>query len=911
MDDDNNGGARAISSSSLHSEPQREDREEASDNGDQRVYLVPFRWWKEAQDSSSPDVKKGIPYAACPSSQYGGPMKIFNNIFSSDIAFNLRKEDALSCNAESDESGESCRDYAMVPGDMWLETLKWHSNSKSSSKERKGFTAAEDDMSDVYPLQLRLSVLWETNVVAVKVSKKENSVECFRRACKIFNMDEPTTLLFLTDKNKNFKESQKQTEQDLLLELQVYGLSDSFRNRGAKKDDAGTYTYGTSYLMNGSTTNSSSSSARSSSSKLLGNSFETGTLGLTGLQNLGNTCFMNSALQCLAHTPKLVDYFLGDYKREINSENPLGMKGEIASSFGDLMKKLWAPGATPLAPRTFKLKLAHFAPQFSGFNQHDSQELLAFLLDGLHEDLNRVKCKPYVEAKDSDGRPDEEVADEYWKNHLARNDSIIVDICQKELKALISVLERSQFILSFLDYLKMPVYLATYLHQGQYRSTLACPICRKVSVTFDPFMYLSLPLPSSSMRTMTLTVIKADGSSKPSPFTVTVPKNGKFDDLIQALSTACSLGVDETFLVAEIYNNRIIRFLEEPTDSLSLIRDNDQLIAYRLAKDDKEAPLFVFMHQLAEEKFIAGKLTPSWRAFGVPLVSRQSFTDGSGIRSTYAKLIAPFRVTYQDSGENIDSLDISDTSNFRLSGSPDTSDKKETDADSSNDFQFHFSNEKGSETGSEIGMGELEKPVFMPERLYVLVSWSDKMVKLHNVEPLNLLPEVFKSGFFTKRPQESISLYKCLEAFLKEEPLGPDDMWYCPVCKKHCQAGKKLDLWRLPEVLVIHLKRFSYSRFLKNKLETYVDFPIHDLDLSGYITQKGEQSHHRYILYAISNHYGSMGGGHYTAFVHHGGDKWYDFDDSHVSPISVDKIKTSAAYVLFYRRVEKAGPNPL
>lgn len=58
------------------------------------------------------------------------------------------------------------------------------------------------------------------------------------------------------------------------------------------------------------------------------------------------------------------------------------------------------------------------------------QELLAFLLDGLHEDLNRVKCKPYAEAKDGDDRPDEEVADEYWHNHLARNDSVIVDVCQ-------------------------------------------------------------------------------------------------------------------------------------------------------------------------------------------------------------------------------------------------------------------------------------------------------------------------------------------------------------------------------------------------------------------------------------------------------------------------------------------------
>ena len=91
---------------------------------------------------------------------------------------------------------------------------------------------------------------------------------------------------------------------------------------------------------------------------------------------------------------------------------------------------------------------------------------------------------------------------------------------------------------------------------------------------------------------------------------------------------------------------------------------------------------------------------------------------------------------------------------------------------------------------------------------------------------------------------------------------------FCPSCKKHCQASKKLDLWRLPEILVIHLKRFSYSRFLKNKLETYVDFPVDDLDLSMYVAYKNDQTCTRYVLYAISNHYGSMGGGHYTAFVH-------------------------------------------
>ena len=55
----------------------------------------------------------------------------------------------------------------------------------------------------------------------------------------------------------------------------------------------------------------------------------------------------------------------------------------------------------------FQSKVGMFAPRFSGFQQHDSQELLSFLLDGLHEDLNRVKKKPYIEVEDSDNRNDD------------------------------------------------------------------------------------------------------------------------------------------------------------------------------------------------------------------------------------------------------------------------------------------------------------------------------------------------------------------------------------------------------------------------------------------------------------------------------------------------------------------------
>ena len=100
--------------------------------------------------------------------------------------------------------------------------------------------------------------------------------------------------------------------------------------------------------------------------------------------------------------------------------------------------------------------------------------------------------------------------------------------------------------------------------------------------------------------------------------------------------------------------------------------------------------------------------------------------------------------------------------------------------------------------------------------------------------------------------EEATTLDKCISLFTNTEKLGPEDPWYCSKCKEHQQATKKFDLWRLPPVLVVHLKRFSYrNRYAGEKLETFVDYPVTDLDLSNFV--KGPTDVPPiYNLYAVS-----------------------------------------------------------
>ncbi|KAM6058277.1 ubiquitin carboxyl-terminal hydrolase 8 isoform 2-T2 [Chlamydotis macqueenii] len=336
---------------------------------------------------------------------------------------------------------------------------------------------------------------------------------------------------------------------------------------------------------------------------------------LTGLRNLGNTCYMNSILQCLCNAPHLAEYFNRNlYQDDINRSNFLGHKGEVAEEFGVIMKALWTGQYKYISPKDFKITIGKINDQFAGYSQQDSQELLLFLMDGLHEDLNKADNRKRYKEENNDHLDDFKAADLAWHKHKQLNESIIVA-----------------------------------LFQGQFKSTVQCLTCHKKSRTFEAFMYLSLPLASTSKCT----------------------------------------------------------------------------------------------------------------------------------------------------------------------------------------------------------------------------------------------------------------LQECLRLFSKEEKLTDNNRFYCSYCKTRRDSLKKIEIWKLPPVLLVHLKRFSYDGRWKQKLQTAVDFPLETLDLSQYVIGP-KNNLKRYNLFSVSNHYGGLDGGHYTAYCKNASkQRWFKFDDHEVSEISASSVKSSAAYILFYTSYEQ------
>jgi ubiquitin carboxyl-terminal hydrolase 4/11/15 len=274
--------------------------------------------------------------------------------------------------------------------------------------------------------------------------------------------------------------------------------------------------------------------------------------GITGLTNIGNTCYMNSALQCIRSVEELTLYFLHDnFRRDLNPSNPLSHHGEVANAYGALLKKMYGENVSSFSPSNFKTIIGRYGPNFSGYGQQDSQEFLLFLLDGLAEDLSRIQKKPYIEKPDStdamvhDHTALKAFADKNWEIYKARNDSVITD-----------------------------------LFSGMYKSTVTCPVCGKVSIIFDPFNSLTLQLPIENNWQREVRYFPFQG--RPFLIDVDIDKNATTAQLRDFI--AVRVKADPKYLiVAEPYKNRFYKMFDEMVlISEYNLQTHDELGVYEL-----------------------------------------------------------------------------------------------------------------------------------------------------------------------------------------------------------------------------------------------------------------------------------------------------------------------------------------
>lgn len=852
--------------------------------------------------------------------------------------------------------------------------------------------------------------------------------------------------------------------------------------------------------------------------------------GQTGLNNLGNTCYMNSALQCIRSVEELTKYFLAnEHDEELNYDNPLGHNGAIARAYGFLLKQIYkVPPPSTVAPRSFKEVVGRCAPQFSGWGQQDTQEFLGFLLDGLQEDLNRIKKKPYIPKPDSTDEMvnDQEairgLAAQVWDIHKQRDDSIISD-----------------------------------LFTGLYKSTLVCPECAKVSITFDPFTNLTLPLPIQNVWSRKVKFFPLN--DVPVFLNVEIDKTASIKALKDFIAVRVGVA-PERIIGAEEYRDKFFKVYEDDQPaSQEITRDDvpaffelesqptntkpktkkkaksfysnydkeeiphwDDPSAARMVvpvlhrfnpRSNKESriqaaknpenvspPHFIVLEpeEAHDEDIIRRKILEKVATFSTwPALSGQNQVDATGRTDSDPMLVTnsdvdssgDATVTAQSVEGEDDLVDVSmqdtiqddvasqqgtesshgvlrkfnslrpdwvkpevyldgqlqnlfDLSCFsedtlvptgwnavgtngdrlfpRLDArkprpnSPSQSDQdmpspsgsgtasEESGTEESGDVpetvaQTRMADEP-SEEESDASLPDLQdinKTPNLPLRpqdtkLRGGKSGSKKKVKSHKTYskkgtkrwkqqqqqqqaarqaykrnnyqdedpewgskvdggPLVRLGEgilvdwdpaawdvVFggqgaggdarstaagsptflnldvlkdpqleaKSQARKTRANRGISLDDCLKEFEKDEILSEDDKWYCPRCKEHRRAAKKFDLWKTPDILIVHLKRFSSSGTRRDKIDVVVDFPIEGLDITQRVLEREDGKQEIYDLIAIDDHMGGLGGGHYTAFAKNFVNKeWYKFDDSCATPVkNPESMITSHAYLLFYRR---------
>ena len=622
--------------------------------------------------------------------------------------------------------------------------------------------------------------------------------------------------------------------------------------------------------------------------------------GLTGSINLGNTCYMNSAIACLSNTLELTNYFLTrKYEKDINENNQAGLKGRLVREWYKLLYKYWIENNKEGNPKNLRAIMGEIDKRFNLNEQQDSFEFLAILIDKIQEELNKVSKKSYeVIDKQKENETDIECAKRFWNYFVKRNNSIITD-----------------------------------LFTGQCKSTTKCPFCQNVAITYETFNTLTLPIPDDNFLkqnknnvqfkdTIIFYIPKLNfGNIVKIKFSL--PVNAKLHDVVNYLNKIKDfkyqinsldfMGIRDRFCVGIIQRNQMFFF---KFDGFLFCSEKDN------ANCDKIIPLYIIRklghkkEYIANPRFLYVNKNMKYYDFlkKIYCIGRKYFKNpfdknkNDPFESTYRCYLSNPNKYYkvlidliEEEFRNIFENPISQSKDFR----------------NNLPFSIYMNNEinkrefigknqnslflNGNNSISDIIDSFLNINPKLEYKLVLKIILDSPYTK--NDIKFNKCEEIISDDFGNNKFEysNSINLNDCFRFYMKEETLGKGNEWFCKICQESRLAKRKIDLFYLPKFLIISLKRFSNVENQLIKDRQYIDFPIKDMDLSDYVLGP-EKKKSKYDLYAVCRHFGSCDSGHYTALCQNIDNKWYQYNDSIVNEIDENEINTAEAYVLFFRR---------
>lgn len=499
--------------------------------------------------------------------------------------------------------------------------------------------------------------------------------------------------------------------------------------------------------------------------------------------------------------------------------------------------------------------------------------------------------------------------------------------------------------------------------QAQFRSSLTCPRCQKQSNTFDPFHCISVQLPQLTQLTVFVTVVYMKQQPRQLKMGLRVPAGSPIVALREQLQET-GIAANRMVLVdlnAEGFTR--VFYDTQPVETLSSVENIYCIevpeVNESTPKSALEAAPVTADASAAEKSTPAAPATAAHSTDLLLLVANVHKKEAEGEASAVCtRFGAPFSMkaprdcSYQDLQKRMlremSSLlkpevfsyatPLTDMFKIRLqdpSADPDTYLEQVE-----HPLLTEMIDMALSVLSSEAG----------PTHIKLLLEWTAPETHFVNVksDADAVVEHESVARLSASKPNDTaaLTLEQCLEHYTKAETLSAEDAWRCPHCQQYLPVVKTLGLWSLPDILVVHFKRFRQHQAKgpqAAKLTTMVKFPLTAFDMSPHLARgvressggsslsQGMDQHHshkksrgdsrsstlnsraepkdtRYDLYAVCYHQGdTLETGHYTAACKNPYDRqWYKFDDQRVSKVPEDDIEqdiiNNEAYMLFYQR---------